>query len=144
MKSYKFNSDIIEWIQAFLTNRKQRVKLNSVFSPWRSVISGIPQGSILGPLLFAIFINDLPDTCNEINNIFLYADDAKLFHYIRDLHDHTKLQDMINHVQTWADKWQLSLNINKCAVVSYGRQIDNSYSYFIRKQGTDNKLQRFI
>ena len=91
----------------------------------------------LVPQYVFLVINDLPDICNEINNIFLYADDAKLFHYIRDLHDHTKLQDMINHVQTWADKWHLSLNINKCAVVSYGRQIDNSYFYFIRKQITE-------
>jgi len=62
------------------------------------------------------------------------------FYYIINLDDYTKLQDMINDVQIWADKWQLSLKLTNVHLSLYGRQIDNSYSYFIRRQGTDNKL----
>mgnify|MGYP006352855069 CR=1 FL=1 len=71
----------IDWIKAFLSDRKQRVHLNGVYSSWATVLSGIPQGSILGPFLFIIYINDLPDSLNADSNI-LYADDAKLYRYI--------------------------------------------------------------
>jgi len=59
-----------------------RVRINNKFSSWSYVISGILQGSILGPLLYIIFINDLPEVCGKVSNIFLYADDAKLFKHI--------------------------------------------------------------
>jgi len=142
LRYYRVNSNIIDWIRSFLINRKQRVKLNNIFSFWCVVLSGIPQGSILGPLLFIIFINDLPEVCEEIKNIFLYADDAKLFRHIKTQLDHVKLQNMINNVQLWTEKWQLNLNVDKCVSVSFGCRVDDSYSYYLQREGIDCKLQR--
>jgi len=101
LKFYKVNPHIIDWICAFLFNREMRVRINNKFSSWINVISGIPQGSILGPLLFIIFNNDLPEVCGEVSNIFLYADDAKLFKHIQTPEDRSSLQDMFNNVQLW-------------------------------------------
>jgi len=142
LKFYKVNPDIIDWIRSFLFNRKMRVRINNKFSSWINVISGIPQGSILGPLLFIIFINDLPEVCGEVSNIFLYADDAKLFKHIQTPEDRSSLQNMLNNVQLWIDKWQLSLNFNKCVSVSYGRHIDNSHSYLLHRHGSDMVIQK--
>ena len=61
----------------FLQNRKQRVNINGALSEWIDVLSGIPQGSVLGPLLFVISINDLPDCTKNSSRIFLFADDTK-------------------------------------------------------------------
>ena len=65
LKSYGINSGIIKWIEAFLLARKQTVRINSSLSEWQSAISGIPQGSVLGPLLFVIYINDMPDLIEQ-------------------------------------------------------------------------------
>jgi len=73
---------LIDWIKSFLSGRKQRVQLNRVYSCWASVLSAIPQGSILGPLLCMIYINNSPDSLNVDSNIYLYADDAKLFRHV--------------------------------------------------------------
>ena len=83
LKSYKMHHTIIEWIKNFLSGCKQRVRVDVKFLCWADVLSGIPQGSILGPLLFIIFINDPVDFC-EINlKLYHFADDAKLYCHIK-------------------------------------------------------------
>ena len=78
LKTYGIKGILLEWLQSFLSDRKQSIVINSVFSSWRPVTSGVPQGSVLGPLLFAIYINDLPLTISS-NNLLLFADDLKLY-----------------------------------------------------------------
>ena len=86
---YNVNTTVINWIKSFLCFRKQRVKLNGFFSEWNDVISGIPQGTILGPILFVMYINDLPDVCKHFANIYLFADDAKLYKHVLCDDDHS-------------------------------------------------------
>ena len=111
-------------------------------SCWLLVLSGIPQGSILGPLLFIIFINDLPQICNSLSLIFLYADDAKLFSHIKSAADNVDLQNAITKLQLWIEKWKLNLNINKFVMVLYERYQNVSHTYYLREGVSEYHLQR--
>ena len=75
---------------------------------------GIPQRSILDPLLFIIYINDLIEFCGNNSNIFLFADDAKLYNYIKGCGDELKLQREIDKLVEWADEWLVKINSSKC------------------------------
>jgi len=108
LHSYRINSKIISWITDFLDNRQFRLTVNGKLSTWHDVISGIPQGSIMGPLLFIIYINDLPDYCNDLHTkLYIYADDTKLSRHIFNTADQDKLQNDINTLNDWANEWQL-------------------------------------
>jgi len=90
----------VAWVSDFLCNRNQRVILNGEHSSCFNVLSGIPQGSILGPLLFLIYINDLPELCAaEDPSSEIYADDSKIYKVIHNRSDEEKLQSVINLVK---------------------------------------------
>jgi len=88
----------------FLCYRKQCVKVDGKLSHWLDVLSGVPQGTILGPLLFIIYINDLLEVCKNLCSIFLYADDAKLYKHVLQVEDHTDLQTAVDSIQEWMKK----------------------------------------
>ena len=130
VKSYGIDGDILAWIRSFLEDRKQRVVVNGKHSSWREVTSGIPQGSVLGPLLFVLYINDLPDTA--ISQVFLFADDTKLYRQIRNDSDHKIFQADISKLQSWADDWLLKFHPDKCKILGMGKK-ELTHQYYMTK-----------
>ena len=89
----------LKWFESYLDNRYQRVVLHGIESAWVRVTSGVPQGSILGPLLFVMYIDDLSEICENSESLF-FADDSKLFRFISCVADCLKLQfDLDNRIQ---------------------------------------------
>ena len=106
---------LVSWIKDFLSYRYQRVKVGSVLSESSNVTSGVPQGTVIGPILFLIYINDIVDSVT-IAKIQIFADDTKL--YLRYGRNETSsLQDDLNNVSVWLDTWQLSVSASKCTVL---------------------------
>lgn len=120
LKEYKINNSIVDWIENWLNDRKQRVVLNGIHSDWLRVKSGVPQGSVLGPLLFLIYINDIDIGLGS--NIYKGADDTKLAGRVGTTEGAYKLQRDIDKLIGWADKWQMEFNVDKCKVVHVGNK----------------------
>ncbi len=127
LKSYGFNQQMTSWIHSFLTKRTQQVVINSSKSQWMEVSSGIPQGSVLGPLLFVLFINDLPDSVTS--QVFLFADDTKIFRTIKSDDDQATLQTDLNKLSEWSEKWLLKFHPGKCKHMHIGKATNNPTSY---------------
>lgn len=119
LHAYGFGDHLLAWIELWLTGRLQRVLIGSHISEWKEVISGVPQGSVLGPLLFVLYINDLPD--NISHQVKLYADDSKIIGVIWTEEDARLLQEDINKAVVWSELWLMSFNIAKCKVMHVGR-----------------------
>ena len=123
LSKYGITGDILNWIEDYLHNRTQKVRVNGSFSKTSPVKSGVPQGSVLGPALFLIFVADVAEIIQ--NFISLYADDSKLFSYILDSHDHQhtqlSIQEDINTLCQWSDRMQMSFNVDKCHRLHLGQ-----------------------
>lgn len=115
------------WLEHFLCNRSQFVTYNDHTSPSSSVDSGVPQGSVLGPLLFLIYINDLPQRVTS--NIYLFADDYVVVREITNAQDLTTLQTDLNAISDWCNDSLMTLNNNKCKVLRVSRTASNPPAY---------------
>jgi hypothetical protein len=121
--SYGITGKILKWLEAFLSNRKQRVVLGETMSDWSEIKSGVPQGSVIGPILFIIFINDLPDKLANVCK--MYADDTKILAKIKKnsaITDTIKMQNDIDKIVEWTNTWLMRLNISKCKIMHIGKQ----------------------
>ena len=109
------NGSLLTWIKHFLTNRQQQVVVNGESSSPSLVTSGVPQGTVLAPLLFLCYINDI--TTNIYSKIKLYADDVLIYRTINSVADCRNLQDDLNTLQDWALTWQMHFNSSKCEFI---------------------------
>ena len=118
LKSHGMGNSIINWIEQWLNDRRQRVVVDGEVSSWKPVLSGVPQGFVLGPILFLVYINDLEE--GVTGNILKFADDAKLFRKTKEIGDKQKLLDDIDKFVRWSEKWQMLFNFGKCKCLHTG------------------------
>jgi ribonucleases P/MRP protein subunit RPP40 len=114
------HGNVLTWISDWLTDRKQRVVIGGKYSGWRAVLSGMPQGSVLGPVLFNIFINDLDDTATAKQLLKKFADDTKICQIIENQQGSSEMQATLNRLCSWADTWGMMFNVQKCHVLHIG------------------------
>ncbi|PJE77627.1 hypothetical protein CI610_03447 [invertebrate metagenome] len=122
LECYGITGNLLNWFNSYLTNRKQRVITEGHFSSFKNVDAGVPQGSVLGPFLFLLYINDLPDALT--NQVKLFADDTSLYAVIDD--NQAEIAGTLNtdleNISFWANKWDVKFNPNKTKSVLFSRK----------------------
>lgn len=139
LEYYGIRNSMLRWIAAWLSGRTQKVVLDGVCSDPAPVLSGVPQGSVLGPVLFLIFINDLPDNINS--TVRLFADDCVLYRNIRRSEDQQTLQDDLDKLAHWEDAWLMKFNVAKCHSMRVTKHLPQNqyiYDYVLHNQVLEN------
>ena len=121
LSHYGINGNINRWIEAFLSGRTMQVVVDGETSKAAPVTSGVPQGTVLGPLLFLLYINDMPDVLSEGTKLRLFADDSLVYREITCLDDQTILQKDLISLEQWAEKWGMRFNASKCQIMHISR-----------------------
>ena len=135
---------ILNWIKSFLQHREMRVVVNGHCSSSTQVTSGVPQGFVIGPLLFLIYVNDLPDWIKS--EMRMFADDTKIWKKITELKDCSELQEDLTRLQQWSETWLLQFHPDKCKVMHVGHghrfqyQITQSQSYILKETAEEKDL----
>ena len=136
LQSYGITNKTHTWITSWLTQRVQRVVIDGAASGWLPVKSGVPQGTVLGPLMFLIYINDIGKNLSCC--LRLFADDCLLYHVITSEEDCAKLQRDLNIIYKWSCTWQMKFNLSKCVTLKcYRSSSPIEIDYFIN----DHKLE---
>jgi ribonucleases P/MRP protein subunit RPP40 len=120
LEAHGVGGSVAKWIADWLSEREQRVMLNQSVSDWSKVLSGVPQGSVLGPLLFVIYINDI-DTAT-VNKLLKFADDTKILSVVSSADQVRQLRlDLVNLFK-WSQDWLMLFNLDKCKVMHFGKR----------------------
>lgn len=125
----KIDRRVLSWIKEFLTGRSQKVKVGNEYSDEIAVTSGVPQGSVIGPLLFLALINDLPNGIQS--DCRLFADDCVVYRKIHCSEDNVVLQDDLNLILKWALDNKMKINMKKCGLIKIGRGQRQAFQYTI-------------
>ena len=128
LKYHGIGISIINWIEQWLSDRRQRVVVDGEVSKWKPFLSGVPQGSVLGPALFLIYINDLEE--GVASTILKFADDVNSFRKIKGNRNKQNLQDDIYKLIKWSEKCQMLFNFEKCKCL-HARHVNTGMNYEI-------------
>lgn len=127
LKSYGICGTLLLWLQSFFSGRTHQTKVDSSLSDVAELISGVVQGSGIGPLMFVIYINELIEILERYNiKVKLFADDVKMYVHIIDDIDVHRLQLALDALVDWSNLWQLSISVNKCCVLNVGKVTCNT------------------
>lgn len=132
---YGINGQLLMWIKDYLSDRYQSVVLDGIYTELHPVISGVPQGTVLAPLFFLLYINDISDSINS--TIRLYADDVLIYRTIDSENDCITLQDDIVKLQQWANLWAMKFNVTKCVHVTITNKrtfLNHNYNIYGQQQ----------
>ena len=133
LKSFGIDGKIHLWLKNFLSNRQQYVLVNGIKSKGENVLSGVPQGTVLGPLFFIIYINDINDVISHCR-IKIFADDSKLIKSINNLEDKNLMEEDIKSVMNWAKNNKMELNKSKFQLLQHGHKIELKTPYKIDQE----------
>ena len=111
---------ILQWIRNWLSDRTQRVKVKEALSESSEVESGVPQGTVLGPVLFIVFIDDIDEAASLLDFMNKFADDTKGLKSIENVEDCEKMQQTLDKLCSWANKWGMKFNVKKCKIMHIG------------------------
>jgi hypothetical protein len=140
IRAHGITGNVASWIENWLTGRLQRVTVDGVASEWMSVLSGVPQGSVLGPVLFILYINDIDLSIKS--EISKFADDTKIAGKASSPEDRQSIQKDLDVLTEWANKWQMEFNVEKCNVMHVGRNnVENEYTLNGKKINKSTKVK---
>ena len=127
LKGHGVRGVVAKWLEDLLTGRNMRVGVRGSYSEWVDATSGVPQGSVIGTLLFLLYVNDIPESLQCM--VKMFADDTKVFNKVKTTDDCDKLQEVINWLSDeWSRDWMLKFNTNKCKRMCIGRR-NRRYTY---------------
>ena len=130
MEHYGIRGPLLEWTSSFLVGRKQRVVVDGKASEPTDVLSGVPQGTVLGPLFFLVYINDISKDLTPGTKIRLFADDSLLYRTIRSQADCEILQKDLNTLQKWEKLWKMEFHPGKCNLLQItNKNLPVDFSY---------------
>ena len=118
LRTYGISGKLWAWFKGYLTGRYQSTKIDQSKSSFLPVVSGVPQGSILGPILFILYLNDLPE-CSLKSKLLSFADDTKCYKVISSEADATLFQEDLNRIGCWKTTWKLNFNLSKLALIHF-------------------------
>ena len=124
LNRHGIDGPLLLWFRNFLKNRQQRVTIRGTFSNWSLVTSGVPQGTILGPTLFLLYVNDIPNVVTS--SIKMFADDTKIYREINNAEDTLALQSDLDCLENWTRSWQVKFNLQKCEAMRITHKQDKS------------------
>ena len=128
LRMFGIDGKLLRWLEDWLKGRKQRVRVEGRYSDWEEVLSSVVQGSVLGGILFDLFIDDI-DMALILALIWKFADDSKIAKIIENDEDGRTMQKIIDNLAEWAKKWEMSFNVSKCKVLHMGsRNPRNEYT----------------
>ena len=140
------NKKLVTWIEDYLKGRKQRVLVRGKLSEWLEVFSGVPQGSVIGPLLFLIFINYLKE--GILSKLSIFADDTKIMHIVDTEEEIKELEEDLRKLQKWSEMNDMKFNTDKCSVMHCG--INNlktqykRYGKILRETNSEKDLRVIV
>ena len=141
LKAHGIRDGVIDWIEQWLTHRRQQVVVDGEVSNRKSVSSGVPQGSVLRPLLFLIYVNDFDN--NITSNVLKFADDTNFFRKVNNDGDKQHLQNDLDKLIKWSEKWQMLFNFGKCKCLHTGHEnLDVNYKMGDTVLGTTVKEKK--
>ena len=139
VESFGIQGEALKWIEAFLSNRRQQVRANGELSAFKPVLSGVPQGSILGPVLFTLYVNDIPAELETL--ISLYADDTKIYSAITSASSIESLKSDLKKLENWAILMQMKFHPAKCKIMHLGKNNPKANYNMTASDGTHHTLE---